>query len=131
MLFYTYRAVVVFSDILDILRSTNLFILEKKQQITLSFCTFGTFCEDNNTLILILHWKLCIAVLTLWSIKNSERTDHHICPNPKLMSGSTGKSLARVAYSLHAAFSQPDVQTGTSAERQYIPSGLAVSSTRR
>lgn len=57
------------------------------------FWTFGTFCEDNSTLTLTLHWKLCIAALKLQPIKNSKTTEHHICPNPQLTSGSSRQVL--------------------------------------
>lgn len=129
---------VVFSDILDLpisfrFQTKILIILEKKKQITRSFCTFGTFCEDNSTMTLTLLWKLCIAALKLQPIKNSKTTEHHICPNPKLMSGSTRKVLlVSPLLSILPSVSQMCKHHTREAQLKgntYL-SGLAVSSSR-
>lgn len=61
-----------------------------------------------------LQWKLSIGALKLQPIKNSKLTEHHICPKPKLRSGSTEKHLACVAASPHPALTPPDVKTSAS-----------------
>lgn len=39
-----------------------------------------------------LHWNIFTALLKSRPIRNSKTTEHHICPNHKLMSGSTRKA---------------------------------------
>lgn len=71
----------------------------------------------TNTLMLLIHWKLCIAVLGIMAHQEQWKNWSPHLSKPKTYVWINNKSLACVACSRHPVFRQPDVQTSASGTR--------------